>query len=247
MSDIYFTAEGGDDVIFEVQNGSIVELHITESEPIEFDVQGGMGPRGPAGETGATGPAGPTGAASTVPGPQGETGTQGPQGIQGESGPTGTDGPTGPQGPQGETGLQGIQGIAGPQGEIGPQGPHGVQGEAGPQGIQGIQGTQGIQGETGPQGPIGPAGSGAKGVITSIEFVSEDTYVTREVAYLALLSDDVITVSLAGSEEAAIQGITVGLLSQTAGVGFTIWGSAPDGATGTYTVNCTISTDNTEA
>ena len=78
-------------------------------------------------------------------------------------------------------------------------------------------------------------------------FAAEDTYVTHDVTYLALLADDVVTCSFFGSEDVAIQGLTCGILAQVAGTGFTVWASAPDGATGTYTLNCNIATDNTEA
>ena len=61
MSDIYFTAEGSEDILFEVENGSIVEIHIGEPPaPIEFDVQGGMGPAGKDGAPGADGLPGTT-------------------------------------------------------------------------------------------------------------------------------------------------------------------------------------------
>ena len=61
MSDIYFTAEGSEEILFDVANGSTVELHIGEQPaPIEFDVQGGMGPAGKDGAPGADGLPGTT-------------------------------------------------------------------------------------------------------------------------------------------------------------------------------------------
>lgn len=60
MSDIYFTAEGSDYIVFEAQNGDTVELHVTEAAPIEFEVQGGMGPAGKDGVDGAPGAPGTT-------------------------------------------------------------------------------------------------------------------------------------------------------------------------------------------
>lgn len=61
MSDIYFTAESSEEILFEVENGSVVELHIGDPPaPIEFDVQGGMGPAGKDGAPGADGLPGTT-------------------------------------------------------------------------------------------------------------------------------------------------------------------------------------------
>ena len=231
MSDIFFTVEGSEEIALEVQAGDIVEMHVEDAPAVELEVMGGVGPVGPVGPAGPTGATGPQG----DPGPAGATGATGPAGAKGDTGATGPAGPTGATGPQGDpgpTGATGPQGDPGPAGATGATGPAGAKGDTGATGATGAKGADGIS---------------ARGVISSVTFSAEDTYVTRDVAYLALAADDVVTVSLSGSEEAAIQGVTVGVLSQTAGVGFTMWASAPDGATGTYTVHCNIATDNTEA
>lgn len=241
MSDIYFTAEGGNDIVLEVQNGSIVELHITEPEPIAFEVQGGMGPRGPQGEAGATGPAGPAGSDSTVPGPQGPQGIQGERGLQGEPGPQGETGATGPSGPQGAQGSQGIQGEKGDKGDTGAQGPQGIQGIQGPQGERGLQGEQGPQGVQGLQGEQGLPGVIALATFnTTLNFGKGGMTATVTIADATMTDTKVIIPFYTDNlDEVAVLNMRVSERSRTPGVGFEIIGVAPNGAFGTYPVRIT--------
>lgn len=194
-----------------------IEVSVYDGEKGDTGPQGPIGPQGPQGEQGIQGVAGPTG----PQGPKGDTGDAGPQGIQGI------------QGPKGDTGAQGVQGIQGIQGE---KGDTGATGATGPKGDTGATGAKGDTGAT------GPAGKDARAIQASIVFTAEETYATVDVSYPELTISDIVVPSLALSEEAAIQGMTVGVLSQTPGTGFALWASAPDGATGTFTINCAIAT-----
>ena len=83
--------------------------------------------------------------------------------------------------------------------------------------------------------------SGAISGTCEVIFLNEETYSTVDVPYAGLTATSRIVVSLSESEDAAIQGLTVGVLSQTVGVGFSIWANAPDGATGTFSINYLLS------
>ena len=242
MSDIYFTAEGSEEILFEVENGSVVDLHIGEPPaPIEFDVQGGMGPRGLTGATGPAGPQGETGAPSTIPGPQGLQGIQGERGLQGEAGPTGPagqTGSTGPQGLRGETGLQGERGLQGIQGESGPQGIQGIQGERGLQGLQGEPGPQGIQGIQGVQGPAGVIALATFN--TTLDFGKGGMTATATVTDATMTATKVIQPFYTDHlDEVAVLNMRVNERSRTVGVGFEVIGIAPNGAFGVYPVRIT--------
>ena len=83
--------------------------------------------------------------------------------------------------------------------------------------------------------------SGAVSGTCEVVFLNEETYSTVDVPYAGLTANSRIVVSLSESDDAAIQGLTVGVLSQTVGVGFSIWANAPDGATGTFSINYLLS------
>lgn len=201
-------------------------------------IQGPVGATGPRGDKGDTGDIGPQG----IQGIKGDTGSQGPPGVKGDTGQQGIQGEVGPQGIPGIQGIQGIQGISGetgPQGQkgdTGETGPIGPKGDTGERGEQGIQGIQGIQGEV---GPTGPAGQDARGVQASVSFTNEDTYQEVDVVFTSLQSTDIVVAGIVG-EEAALLQLTPSVISQSVGVGFTLGISAPNGATGTYTINCSI-------
>lgn len=211
---------------------SPIQVQIDDNVPItvtipstsaELVYSGGIGPAGPKGDTGDTGPQGEQGIQGTQ-GPQGEPGPQGIQGVKGDTGdqgPQGIQGVQGIQGIQGETGPRGDTGATGPQGEQGPQGIQGPSGETGPQGIQGIQGIQG------PPGP-GPRASNIEFTLTnedtSCEVVVTDNAVTINSVYTVILMD----------EDLLIQDVSGSVISSTAGVGYTLYIHAPNGATGTY-------------
>lgn len=243
MSDFYITSEEG--VKAFVRTATPASYVVQQARSSEFRVDGAL--RGPKGDTGATGAQGPQGIQG-IQGPQGATGPQGPKGdtgLTGSQGPAGATGPEGPQGPDGPTGATGAQG---------PQGEQGIQGPAGPQGIQGPQGLQGEQGETGPQGPQGiqgiqgPTGAdGADGISVIattgvLDFGDEEYYTETVVNHASLTGTSNISLSyVTGSdkEEIAVLGLVCGVQSVTTG-SVTIFGGAPNGASGTYTVNIHI-------
>jgi hypothetical protein len=89
----------------------------------------------------------------------------------------------------------------------------------------------------------GIPGMPARGKIIPVTFASEDTYVEVACLYVGLLSTDIVSASFSDpSGDVAGQNMTCGVLSQTPGIGFSIWAAAPDGATGTYNVNAIIAT-----
>lgn len=222
-----------------VTNGDTVSVtNSGSSSSAVFDFVLQRGATGAKGDTGDIGPQGPQGI-------KGDTGAQGPQGIQGVKGDTGAQGvqgakgDTGDQGPQGVKGDMGPQGIQGIQGATGPQGLKGDKGDTGATGPQGDIGPQGIQGPQGIKGDTGPSGKDARGVSASVTFANEDTYQEVIVPFPSLQSNDLVVPSMVGEEAAILQLIPV-VISQTSSSGFVVGVAAPNGATGTYQINCAI-------
>ena len=80
----------------------------------------------------------------------------------------------------------------------------------------------------------------ASGVATAsaiLDFGNEENYVTVDIADGSIVGNEKIFVSYEGAEEVALQGLNCGLLSKSVGVGYTIFGGAPNGASGQFTVN----------
>lgn len=222
MSDFYITSEEG--VKAFVRTATPASYVVSQARSVEFRVDGAL--RGPKGDTGATGAQGPQGIQG-IQGPQGATGPQGPKGDTGLTGATGPAGATGETGPQGATGAQGPQGIQGPQGETGAQGPQGIQGIQGPAGSDGADGADGIS---------------AIATTGILDFGDEQYYTTVTVNHASITgTSNVVPSFVAGadSEEVAILGLVCGVQSVTTG-SVTIYGGAPNGASGTYTVNIHI-------
>jgi hypothetical protein len=95
-------------------------------------------------------------------------------------------------------------------------------------------------GATGPQGPTGATGTGlSRTLTTTINFGVEDTYVTKDIVDAAILTASVIQVIVL-DEDFIVQGVSCGVLSISNGVGYTIWGFAPNGATGICNINILI-------
>lgn len=217
-------------------------INIDQSIPTVSIAMAEQGPSGPQGVQGIQGPKGDTGADSTIPGPQGPQGPAGPQGERGEQGIQGI------QGPKGDTGAQGLQGIQGPKGDTGETGPQGIQGLQGPQGIQGLkgdtgstgpQGPKGDTGEAGPQGIQGEPGASAKSATVSIDFGSEKNSTQSVVVDTTITASNIFSV-LHTSEDLALQGVSFYAIGNP-GVGFTVFGFAPNGASGQYSVTVLIS------
>ena len=70
-----------------------------------------------------------------------------------------------------------------------------------------------------------------------LDFGNEENYVTVDIADVSIMGGEKIFVSYEGAEEVALQGLNCGLLSKSVGVGYTIFGGAPNGASGQFTVN----------
>ena len=70
-----------------------------------------------------------------------------------------------------------------------------------------------------------------------LDFGNEENYVTVDIADVSIIGSEKIFVSYEGAEEVALQGLNCGLLSKSVGVGYTIFGGAPNGASGQFTVN----------
>ena len=70
-----------------------------------------------------------------------------------------------------------------------------------------------------------------------LDFGNEENYVTVDIADGSIVGNEKIFVSYEGAEEVALQGLNCGLLSKSVGVGYTIFGGAPNGASGQFTVN----------
>jgi hypothetical protein len=95
-------------------------------------------------------------------------------------------------------------------------------------------------GNTGPVGPTGATGTGlARTLATTINFGVEDTYVTKDIIDAAIATASVIQVIVL-DEDFIVQRVRCGVLSISNGVGYTIWGLAPDGATGICNINILI-------
>ena len=95
-------------------------------------------------------------------------------------------------------------------------------------------------GNTGPQGPTGPTGTGLSRTTTAVlNFGVEDTYTETIISDAAILSSSAIQVIVTGSDF-IIQKVSAGVLSISQGVNYTIWGIAPEGATGNCNVNILI-------
>lgn len=80
----------------------------------------------------------------------------------------------------------------------------------------------------------------SSGVATAsaiLDFGNEENYVTVDIADGSIVGNEKIFVSYEGAEEVALQGLNCGLLSKSVGVGYTIFGGAPNGASGQFTVN----------
>lgn len=80
----------------------------------------------------------------------------------------------------------------------------------------------------------------SSGVATAsaiLDFGNEENYVTVDIADVSIIGSEKIFVSYEGAEEVALQGLNCGLLSKSVGVGYTIFGGAPNGASGQFTVN----------
>ena len=221
---------------------------------------GPTGATGPTGMTGATGPTGATGDASTVPGPTGPTGMTGATGPTGETGLTGSTGPTGLTGPTGETGL------TGPTGATGLTGPTGETGLTGPTGSTGLTGSTGPSGIGVPSGGSAnqvltknsatdydtiwaDAGSSSGGTSyyarydTSINFSIQSQLQTVTVTVSTAITT---TQSLdfrftSGVEDMLLQSVELAEYSRSAESSFTVIAIAPNGASGTYNIRCTVS------
>ncbi len=95
-------------------------------------------------------------------------------------------------------------------------------------------------GATGPAGPIGATGTGLSRTTTAVlNFGVEDTYTETVVNDAAILTSSVIQVIVTDSDF-IIQGVRAGVLSIVNGVSYTIWGIAPEGATGNCSINILI-------
>ena len=70
-----------------------------------------------------------------------------------------------------------------------------------------------------------------------LDFGNEENYVTVDIADVSIIGSEKIFVSYEGAEEVALQGLNCGLLSKSVGVGYTLFGGAPNGASGQFTVN----------
>ena len=82
--------------------------------------------------------------------------------------------------------------------------------------------------------------SGVATASAILDFGNEENYVTVDIADGSIVGNEKIFVSYEGAEEVALQGLNCGLLSKTVGVGYTIFGGAPNGASRQFTVNIII-------
>lgn len=151
----------------------------------------------------------------------------------------------------------GEQGPIGPQGETGATGPTGETGATGPQGDQGIQGTQGIQGPTGQGVPTGgTAGqvlskvdgtdyntqwvttSSPRTASVNLDFANEQNEAIQTVSDTSITTKTIIHV-IHSDEDLGLQGVTF-TVAKNVGIGYTVTGYAPEGASGQYTVTAVI-------
>ena len=79
--------------------------------------------------------------------------------------------------------------------------------------------------------------TGLIGSSAILDFGNEENYVTVDVIDTSIVGSENILVSYEGAEEVAIQGLNCGVVSKSVGVGYTIFGGAPNGASGQFTVN----------
>lgn len=183
-----------------------------------------------------TGPAstepGPAGADSVVPGPKGDKGDKGDRGDDGAD--SNVPGPAGHSPVVTMTGDQvTIDGVV--------AGPHltGPKGDAGLDGDDGADST--IPGPKGDKGDTGDTGASATAMTCALDFGDEGNVATVVVSHTSISPDSSIVATITGenAEEAVIQGVTVGVLSQGEG-GCTIIGGCTDGASGIFNVNLHI-------
>lgn len=140
------------------EDGTTINVTITQGTPYEVDLGIGFSGGGGSGSAGATGATGPTGVAGNA-GAVGATGSTGPSGTNGTNGAVGATGATGPQGVAGNTGSAGSAGATGATGPIGVEGLVGATGATGANGSAGSAGATGSTGPTGSNGSIGATGS----------------------------------------------------------------------------------------
>ena len=79
--------------------------------------------------------------------------------------------------------------------------------------------------------------SSIKNTSATLDFGNEENYVTLDISDTSIVGTEKILVSYEGAEEVGLQGMTCGVVSKTEGVGYTIFGGAPFGASGIFTVN----------
>lgn len=82
--------------------------------------------------------------------------------------------------------------------------------------------------------------SSIKNTSAVLDFGNEENYVTLDIADISIVGTEKILVSYEGAEEVGIQGLVCGVVSKSAGVGYTIFGGAPQGASGKFTVSIII-------
>jgi hypothetical protein len=86
---------------------------------------------------------------------------------------------------------------------------------------------------------LGTAAPTAVVATATLDFGTEDHTAYTAVPYPALGATDRVACTLFG-EDAIVQELVVGVVSETPGVGFTIVGQAPNGASGNVQVRCLI-------
>lgn len=79
--------------------------------------------------------------------------------------------------------------------------------------------------------------TGMVGYSAILDFGNEENYVTVDVSDTSIDGNEKIIVSYEGAEEVGLQGLTCGVVSKSVGVGYTLFGGAPNGASGQFTVN----------
>lgn len=96
------------------------------------------------------------------------------------------------------------------------------------------------QGATGSQGLTGPQGTGINRVVTTtMNWGSEDTYIEKTMVDVAITSQNNI-IALTYDNDYMIQKVMISAMDITAGVGYTLCASAPEGASGTMNVTILI-------
>ena len=79
--------------------------------------------------------------------------------------------------------------------------------------------------------------TGMVGYSAILDFGNEENYVTVDVSDTSIDGNEKIIVFYEGAEEVGLQGLTCGVVSKSVGVGYTLFGGAPNGASGQFTVN----------